>query len=142
MSGANKIHAAQYNQRSFFYSKNDLFYDGTILAANFLFDRYKFSFPMMDWIIEDKLSDYKNDILLKYLLGKSLFLQNKYDLATITVKEILTINNDFAPALDLLFSINLHTDNEQEAIEICSKILDIFPGHPRWQAYNQYLIEH
>ena len=131
----NKLHAKQYKVINYINHKS-ISYKIITVCSDFIFRYYNKSFPVIDKIINSEISKDDNDLFLKYLLSKSLLLQGKTDLAETISEEFLSQNNDFAPIFNLLIKIKSRLGKKTELLMLCKRILDIYPGHPRWIAYK------
>ena len=80
-----------------------------------------------------------NDPFVALYLNRWLVKEKQLDEAFIILSEAIVEFPNFVPILDLYAMKLRTTGREAEMVSVLKHILDIYPGHPKWDYYESLI---
>lgn len=115
---------------------NDYKYKVTINLIQLSGKYYKFAQPYFIKLLANR---YPKDHWATYLLISQYFSQKEYEKAMNLCNEHHYYDSNFPPELEMLADLLVTQGKPEKAVPFYEKILNIYPGHPRWRNFTNII---
>ena len=119
--------------------RNNFSYKSSLYLADFIMTYYSPLNFTAGWFINKAGELEPNDPFVALYLNRWLVKKKQLAEAFVILSEAVEEFPDFVPILDL-YAMRLRTTGRKaEMVSVLKHILDIYPGHPKWDYYESLI---